>query len=201
MTAAPLPPPPHPWAAMPDHLLTIAEYAALGETESGYTELVEGRLLMSPSPAPVHNIAALELAVQLRSQLPSHLRAVPEVDIDLELVPARQPGFSRRPDLVVVQRSGLERVSDEGGLLRASEVLIVIEIVSPGSRRTDRVTKRGDYADAEIPHYWIIDIESPVSLLACHLAGEFGYMDSGEVTGKFTTSEPIELSLDLDQLF
>jgi Uma2 family endonuclease len=199
MTAAPLPPP-HPRAAMPDHLLTIAEYAALGETEPGYTELVEGRLLMSPSPAPMHNIAALELAVQLRSQLPSHLRAVPEVDVDLELVPSRQPGFSRRPDLVVVQRSGVERVGDEGGLLRASEVLIVIEIVSPGSRRTDRVTKRGDYADAGIPHYWIVDIEAPVSLLACHLAGEFGYADSGEVTGKFTTTEPIELSLDLDQL-
>lgn len=199
MTAAHLPPP-HPLAAMPDHLLTIAEYAALGETESGYTELVEGRLLTSPSPAPNHNIAALELAVQLRSQLPNDLRAVPEVDVDLELVPARQPGFSRRPDLVVVQRSGLERVSNEGGLLRASEVLVVVEIVSPGSRRTDRVIKRGDYADAEIPHYWIIDIEPPVSLLACHLAGEFGYADSGEVTGKFTTTEPIELSLDLDQL-
>jgi len=198
MTAAPLPP--HPRAAMPDHLLTIAEYAALGETESGYTELVEGRLLMSPSPAPRHNIAALELAVQLRSQLPSHLIAVPEVDIDLELVPARQPGFSRRPDLVIVQRSGVKRVSDKGGLLRASEVLVVIEIVSPGSRRTDRVTKRGDYADAGIPHYWIVDIEPPVSLLACHLAGEFGYADGGETTGKFTTTEPIDIGLDLDQL-
>jgi Uma2 family endonuclease len=199
MTAAPQPPP-HPRVAMPDHLLTITEYAALGETESGYTELVEGRLLMSPSPAPMHNIASLELAVQLRSQLPNHLKIVPEVDVDLELLPPGQPGFSRRPDLVLVQRAGLERVANEGGLLRASEVLVVIEIVSPGSRRTDRVTKHGEYADAGIPHYWIVDLDPPVSLLACHLADEFGYADSGEVTGKFTTTEPIDLSLDLDQL-
>lgn len=45
------------------HLLTVAEYAALGETEPGYTELQEGRLLMSPSPRPVHNIASLELVL------------------------------------------------------------------------------------------------------------------------------------------
>lgn len=36
------------------HLLTIGEYVALGETEHGYTELVEGRLLTSPSPAVKH---------------------------------------------------------------------------------------------------------------------------------------------------
>jgi len=134
---------------------------------------------------------------------------VPEVDVDLELAPPSQPGSSRRPDLVVVQRSAVERVGGQGGLLRASEVLIAIEIVSPGSRRTDRVTKRGDYADAGIPHYWIVDLEPPVSLLACHLAGlvgsadsagTVGYADSGEITGKFTTTEPIELTLDLDQL-
>lgn len=55
----------------PEHLLTITEYAALGETEPGYTELVEGRLQMSPSPAPDHNFAAGALFVQLRGQVTS----------------------------------------------------------------------------------------------------------------------------------
>ena len=39
----------------PAHLLTVTEYAELGETESGYRELVEGRLLVSPSPVPDRN--------------------------------------------------------------------------------------------------------------------------------------------------
>jgi Uma2 family endonuclease len=30
---------------------------------------------------------------------------------------------------------------------------LVVEIVSPGSHRTDHVIKRGEYADAGIPHY------------------------------------------------
>jgi len=66
--------------------------------------------------------------------------------------------------------------------LRASEVLIVVEIVSPGSVRMDNKTKRHEYADAGIPHYWILDVDKPVSLIDCHLAGEFGYQDGGSIT-------------------
>jgi Uma2 family endonuclease len=122
----------------PAHLLTVTEYAELGETESGYTELVEGRLLMSPSPVPDHNYAASELLVQLRPQLPNHLEVIPDVDVDLQLVPPGQPGFSRRPDLIVALRTARQRVREAGGMIRAAEV----EIVSPGSHRTDHVAKR-----------------------------------------------------------
>ena len=182
------------------HLLTVAEYAELGETESGYTELLEGRLLMSPSPVPDHNFAAAELLVQLRPQLPDHLEVIPDVDVDLELADPDQPGFSRQPDLVIVRRSARRRVRNEGGMIRAAEVLVVVEIVSPGSRRTDHVAKRSEYADAGIPHYWIVDLDEPVSLLDCHLAEGFGYQDGGSITGVFTTTEPFPVRLQLGQL-
>ena len=83
---------------------------------------------------------------------------IPRVDLDLELVPPDQPGWSRRPDLVVVNQAAVERVDREGGLLRASEVLV-----------------------------------------ACQLAGEFGYQDS-ETSGVFTTTEPCAVRLQLDLL-
>ena len=184
----------------PAHLLTVAEYAELGETESGYTELVEGRLLMSPSPVPDHNYAASELLVQLRPQLPDHLEVIPDVDVDLELVSPDKPGFSRRPDLIVAQRAARQRVREGGGMIRAAEVLVVVEIVSPGSRRTDHVAKRSEYADAGIPHYWIVDLDTPLSVLACHLAEGFGYQDAGGVVGGFTTTEPFAVRLELDRL-
>ena len=181
-------------------LLTVAEYAELGETESGYTELLEGRLLMSPSPVPDHNFAGAELLVQLRPQLPDHLEVIPHIDVDLELADADQPGFSRRPDLMIVERGARQRVRAEGGLIRAAEVLVVIEIVSPGSRRTDHVAKRSEYADAGIPHYWIVDLDEPVSLLDCPLAEGFGYQDGGSVTDVFTTTEPFPVRLQLNRL-
>jgi Uma2 family endonuclease len=191
---------PDPETPSEPRLLTVAEYAALGETEPGYTELQEGHVLMSPSPIPDHNVASAMLLIQLLPQLPAHLELIPDIDIDLELVPPGEPGFSRRPDLIIVDKAARSRVRADGGLIRASDVLVVVEIVSPGSRRMDNVTKRGEYADAGIPHYWIVDLDPPVSCVVCHLAGEFGYQDSVAATGAFTVADPIELKVNLDQL-
>jgi len=171
----------------PPRLLTVAEYAALGDTDYGYTELLEGRLLLSPSPAPDHIYAMGELFVAIRAALPQGLEALQDADLDLQLAPEHSPGTVRRPDLMVVNANARRRIRAAGGLLQASDVSLVLEIVSPGSVRTDRLTKRGEYSDARIPHYWIVDITQPVSILACHLAGEFGYVDSGEITDTFTT--------------
>ena len=181
-------------------LLTVAEYLALGETETGYDELVEGRVVVSPSPVPDHNHAAFRAAVHLEPQLPGDVEVLLDLDVDLQLAPPDAPGFTRRPDLIVVRRAARERVRREGGIIWASEVVIVAELVSPGSRRTDHVAKRADYADAGIPHYWIVDLDEPVSLIACHLAGELGYVDGGASTGVFTTTEPFPARLDLGTL-
>jgi putative restriction endonuclease len=89
---------------------------------------------------------------------------------------------------------------EPGEVIRASEVHVIVEVLSPGSKRTDNVLKRSEYADAGIPHYWIVDIEPPVSLLACHLAGEFGYADSGTATGTFAATAPFLVEIDLDAL-
>lgn len=184
----------------PGKLLTIAEYAALPEDDQRRWELLEGNLIMSPRPAPRHMVALARLHARVEEQLPPGLRAVPDVDLDLQLAPIDQPGTSRRPDLVVVTEAELDRVEVEGGLLRAVGTTLVVEIISLGSRRTDTVIKRGEYADAGVGHYWIVDLARPTSLLAAHLAGDFGYQDSGEVTGTFEADEPFPIRVDLDAL-
>jgi Uma2 family endonuclease len=190
-----------PFAQQPgERLLTVAEYAALPEDDQHRWELQEGIMVMSPSPAPRHMRASGRLLLQLEPQLPASLYLLHDTDIDLELVPAGEPGFSRRPDLVVVDRAGYDRVDRDGGWLRASEVRLVVEIVSPGSKRMDTVVKRHEYADAGIPYYWIIDLEPPLSLVACHLAGPFGYQDPGDVTGTFVTTAPFTVRIELDRL-
>ena len=50
-----------------------------------------------------------------------------------------------------------------------------------------------EYADASIPHYWVVDLGEPddrPQLTAHHLAGEFGYVDAGPVNGIVATTEP-----------
>ncbi|WP_328612204.1 Uma2 family endonuclease [Amycolatopsis sp. NBC_00345] len=184
----------------PVRLLSIEEYAALGETELGYTELMEGRLVLSPNPRPKHNAAIFELAKQLEPQLPGSLEPIPCTDVDLGLAPSGEPGFSRRPDLMIARKIVFARVGEDEDMVRAEEVAIVVEIVSPGSKRTDYVTKHDEYADAGIPFYWIVDLSDPVSLVACHQAGEPGYQDAPAVTGVFATTEPFPVKLDLTAL-
>jgi Uma2 family endonuclease len=182
------------------HLLTIGEYIELGEIEHGYSELVEGRLLMSPSPAFRHSRAMMRLSTQLVEQAPKDLEVVAKLDVDLELAPADEPGSSRRPDLMVVRRELGDRLTADGGLVPASEVLLAVEIVSPSSKRTDHVYKRDDYADAGFPNYWIVDIDDPISLTACRLTEEFGYQDDQNATGVFKAEVPFPVEINLDRL-
>ncbi|MGH3687021.1 MAG: Uma2 family endonuclease [Pseudonocardiaceae bacterium] len=156
MTALPQP---------PTHLLTVAEYAQLGETTTGYTELQEGNLIISPSSSP-----RVGCCCRCNPNCLTTSARCRRVDIDLELAFADQAEVVRRPDLVVDHKA-LDQVDRDGGLLRASDVLVVVEIVSPGSQRLDHVVKRHEYADARVGHYWIVDLDEPVTLLDCHLAG------------------------------
>ena len=198
MAALPLPPA----AAQP--LLTVAEYAALPEDTDGRRhELVEGNLVMSPRPTTAHQLCLQGLLRSLDDQLPDTLRTVIDVDVDLGLAAPTRPGFVRAPDLVVAGRDAVERSCDTGTMLTAPEVVLAVEIISPGSRRLDTVVKRDEYADAGIPHYWVIDLGEPgepVTLTAHHLAGAFGYAAAGSVTGLFTATAPFRARVDLGAL-
>jgi Uma2 family endonuclease len=189
--------------AQPQRLLTVADYLALPEETEVHHELQEGILVMSPRPVPDHQLCLRRTSRSVEDQLPAGLEVLPEVDVDLQLVLDDRPATVRAPDLVVVAGVALERVRREGGLLRAAEVVLAVEIISPGSRRVDTVLKRSEYADAGIPHYWIVDLGEPgdrITLTAHHLAGEFGYADAGSVAGTFATTEPFPVRVDLDAL-
>ena len=177
--------------------LTVEDYLALGEDEHRRYELQDGALVMSPSPRPHHVRALGRLYRQLVGQIPDDLDVLLEIDVDLQLAPAGEPGTVRRPDLVVVDKEAPDRAESEGRLIQAYEVLVAIEVVSPGSRRLDNVVKRGE---AGIRYYWIVDIEPPVSLLPCHLTEEFGYVDDGMVSGSFKTGTPFPVDVDLTRL-
>jgi hypothetical protein len=73
----------------PHRLLTVDEYLEIGEVEPGYTELLEGRLLMSPSPTFRRGRANGKLRAAVDAQLPPGLVSVMGIDVDLQLGPPR----------------------------------------------------------------------------------------------------------------
>ena len=75
---------------------------------------------------------------------------------------------------------------------------LAVEIVSPGSVTTDRVTKPAQYAAAGIRHFWRVETR-PVSLTAYALDGstyrELGTWGAGE-TAHLAEPSPAEIPID-----
>ena len=132
----------------------------------------------------------------LDERRPDSLVVLQEVEITVE---ARFPPTVRDPDLVVVNRSVVDR-----NRVRAdpSDVVLVIEIVSPGSRRTDRVMKAYEYVNAGIEHYWIVDLDAePDERFLAYLLREGTYQRVGALVGDRVRIEvPVALDFALEEL-
>jgi Uma2 family endonuclease len=131
------------------------DYDTFLATEYGdiHVEWVNGVVIEMPSIGEAHD----ELVSFLRWLLRTFLIEIigggrvlgdPMV-MKLEVVPS-----SRAPDLQVLMPERLHQLKDNQVIGAAN---VVIEIVSPGSRRTDYVEKRHEYELGKVPEYWIFD--------------------------------------------
>lgn len=112
-------------------------------------ELVDGEVLVTPSPHWVHQRMVGRLYVLLEAYVRAQALGeafLSPLDVKLE------PGLVLQPDLLVVPAGELRRWSD---IVR--RLLLAVEIISPSSARHDRVTKRPRYQRNRVPEYWIVD--------------------------------------------
>jgi Uma2 family endonuclease len=100
----------------------------------------------------------------------------------------------RIPGLTVLPSSTLE--SDKVWLV-PTDVVLAVEVVSPGSGGDDQVMKRYRYGKAGIPHYWIVDQKQRTLTVLRHDGAE-GYDEVAVVRPGETwqTEEPFPLRLD-----
>jgi Uma2 family endonuclease len=183
-------------AEFPRDLVTLEQWDALELDEARRWELVEGGIVMTPRPRPLHQVVSGNLRQLIRAALPASLAVLQEVEITVE---ARFPPTVRDPDLVVVNRSVVDRNPVR---VDASDVALVVEIVSPGSRRTDRVMKAYEYAKAGIERYWIVDLDTdPDERFLGHALREGTYHRVGALVGdRVRTAEPVALDFILGEL-
>jgi len=116
-------------------------------------ELVDGELLVTPSPNKAHQVAVNLLWAALHDFLrrnPVGRALTSPFDVELE------PGTITQPDVFVVPPSEWRRLDVE---MPARELLVVAEVLSPTSGRHDRVAKRPLY-QRTVPEYWIVDLDA-----------------------------------------
>lgn len=129
--------------------VTAEEYDSWSEEQCAGIEIVDGMVVVSPSASKRHNRLARLLANALEDAAGDDWNADTDFDVRLQDVPLT----SRRPDVVVYRADTIDIVPT-----RPEHVLLVAEVVSPGSETTDRVVKLAQYATAGIPFYWRIEI-------------------------------------------
>ncbi len=139
--------------------LGYAEYAELPDDGKRY-QILDGELDVSPSPVPRHQGISRNLFICLSPLQVSGRFEILYAPIDVIL----DRHTIVQPDLVLV-RAERRSIIGEKNIQGPPDVLV--EILSPSTKRTDRVTKRTLYARFGVPYYWIVDPKSErVELLA-----------------------------------
>ena len=183
-------------AHVPPGLLTLEQWDALELDPTRRWELSEGTLTMSPRSQLWHQRISKRLTRLLDDHLPDGLEALPEIEV---ITRAAFPPSVRDPDIVVVPDRVFEH---RPARVAATDVVLIVEIVSPGSRGTDHVMKLHEYAAAGIAHYWIVDPDAPADdrFLAYRLDGDIYRRVTALDAGRVRLNEPVTMDFLLEDL-
>ena len=157
-------------------------------------ELIDGEIVVTPAPAPMHQLVVHRLAVLLD-------RAIVEPDLGLVLESPLDVFLDDlnvlQPDLIVLLHDRLELF---GPTKVESAPNLAIEILSPSTNRSDRVTKREIYARFGVPEYWLVDHQR--GMLTVYSDPRDGRYRAETTTSDIAVSATIPgLTVDLAALF
>jgi Uma2 family endonuclease len=145
--------------AIQQHYWTIEEVEHLMDEREGYTpryELVDGELLVTPSPSRRHQRILGELYVLIRQYVQLHnLGEAVFSPSTVKLTPKSH----LEPDLYVIPSVNGKRPRL---LDPVTTLLLAAEVLSPSSARHDRITKRRFFLRYGLPEYWVVDCEAEV---------------------------------------
>jgi Uma2 family endonuclease len=171
-----------------DRKLTMADLEAIADDELRRFELLDGEILVTAAPGDRHQAIVVNLIVLLKAACPPDTRVRPApYDVMLGEHTVAQP------DVVVARKSDIT----PRGLPAAP--LLVIEVLSRSTRRSDLVRKKRIYADAGCPHYWIVDPgdETHPTVLTVWRLEDGQYAEVATVVGgeSWSTDEPFPCSV------
>ncbi len=143
-------------------LWTQAQYLRLTDNARLLIEFTDGRLEVLPMPTDRHQAISQCLFLALLSFVGARGGKVHYAPLRLRI----REGKFREPDLLLVRAAGDPRRRND--YWRGAD--LVMEVVSPDDPQRDTQVKRGDYAEARIPEYWIVNpLDETITVLT--LAG------------------------------
>ena len=139
-------------------LWSVEQYLKLTDQTNRLIEYTDGVIEVLPMPTKYHQAISKLLFLAL-------LAAAQRIGGDVFYAPLRvqvRSGKFREPDLLFILDKDDPRAQDEFWL----GADLVVEIVSPDKPKRDTEEKPLDYAEADIPEYWIVNpLDRTISVL------------------------------------
>ena len=134
--------------------LTYQEYLDGPEIRARY-DIVDGEMIMAPSPKRAHQTIAGDIYARLR-QFATENELGRVWFAPLDVVVQEAPLRVRQPDLMFVRNENSEILGDfiHGG------PDLVVEVLSPGNSRSEIESKLSDYAQISVRECWLISPEA-----------------------------------------
>lgn len=157
--------------------------------DDGYRyEVLDGALIVSPAPNTFHQYFGDEVRLLFRQAAPPGVHAVTAIAVRLG-----EDTTAFIPDVVVTTVDPRSRRK----WVEAHEVLAVVETVTPGSTRRDRILKPAVYASAGIACYWRVELDPEPAVFVYVLDGDaYRLVDTLKAGEVGSTEHPFPVRLD-----
>jgi Uma2 family endonuclease len=161
-------------------------------------ELIDGEHFVTPSPNSAHQLIAGNLHYTIRDYLRTHRLGVVMLapfDIVLSEVDVVEP------DIIYFTRERFAEVVGEKNAQGAPD--LAVEILSPGTRRTDEITKRKLYERVGIGEYWVVDPEIETLKVYRLAGGSYSRAEELALERQEALTSPLfpDLVVPLEQVF
>ncbi|WP_367221504.1 Uma2 family endonuclease [Streptomyces sp. 16-176A] len=182
------------WPVPPPGGFTLDHLLAVRQTHR-HTELIDASLVLTHPPSSFHTDTVDLLVTGLRATAPDDLKVRRELTVVLDRCNAPAP------DIGVI-RAGAVTERDRRSCA-ARDLLLAVEVVSPGSASLDRTTKPHKYAAAGIENFWRVEEEDDgtIGRPVVHVyeldpvTGR--YIHAGLHRDQIKVTEPYDIDIDL----
>ena len=134
-------------------VLTAEDYFSMPEDDDQLYELLDGELMMRPTPAPRHQ----RIVARLFVLLDAHVRKHDLGEVFLSPIAVALSSTS------VAVSDLVDIATDRARLVTARAIegapTLLIEVSSPSTRHLDRRRKFELYARHGVPHYWMVETD------------------------------------------
>lgn len=131
---------------------TYADHRSIPEDHRRH-EIVDGELIVTPTPRINHQAVAADLLALLRALARRHDLGEAVGPITVRL----RDDLVLEPDIAFVRTERLEIADPEGDVRGAPD--LVVEVLSPGTGAYDRGLKRKRYLESGVGEVWIVDVD------------------------------------------